>query len=187
VIKYEVGSHINSLTQSCSLSWQLGPNGRYSKSEGVLLEGRKRQISFHNYKSTDTQVNFHKYGNVIFFKDIVAKASDFIIDIRSKWQGDTIEIWTVFILTWFLNYWYPENYRTVHVWIWWQVLWLSQCLKIYGGWLIGYMTLLYQLQKFSLSTYSFDHFHRICGISGEFLRPQTDVLRVLVGFFSHFK
>jgi hypothetical protein len=79
----------NSQPQSCSLFLQLSRRGRWSSSEGVVQDGRKRKISFHNYKSTDTEINFHKYGKVIFFKNIVAKAPNFIIGISSKWEGET--------------------------------------------------------------------------------------------------
>jgi len=49
-------------------------------------------------------MNFHKYGKVIFVKDIVVQAPDFIIDICSKWRSETIEILIEFFLTCFLKY-----------------------------------------------------------------------------------
>lgn len=78
---------LKSLPQSCSLSLQLSRRWRPSSSEGVVQEGRKMKISFHNYKPTGSGINFHKCGNVIFFKGIVAKAPNFIIGIASKWRG----------------------------------------------------------------------------------------------------
>jgi hypothetical protein len=41
----------------------------HDNSEVVELDGRKRQISSDSYRSTKSKLNFHKYGNVINFKE----------------------------------------------------------------------------------------------------------------------
>lgn len=35
------------------------------------MEEGKREISSHSYRSTETELNFHKYGNVIWFEGSV--------------------------------------------------------------------------------------------------------------------
>ena len=48
--------------------YNLSRNGTHNISDGVEQEARKRQIFSHNYKSTDSEMNFYKYDNVIFFE-----------------------------------------------------------------------------------------------------------------------